>query len=126
MRSLFPAKLLPQGSESSSLTHDIARRYDLFQASLELVKKKHKFLNYGYTISGKETYEERQQQLCIEVFQAAEIGTKDFIISEGQVRYAQELAIQENLAPKLSFRLGEAECLPDIEALSVDRILAIE
>lgn len=53
----------------SSLTRTIARQYDLFQASLEFLQKDRKFLNYGYTVSGKETYEERQQQLCLEVFQ---------------------------------------------------------
>ena len=41
---------------------------------LEFLQNDRKFLNYGYTVSGKETYEERQQQLCLEVFQAAEIG----------------------------------------------------
>jgi hypothetical protein len=59
---------------ASSLTRTIARQYDLFQASLEFLQKDRKFLNYGYTVSGKETYEERQERLCLEVFQAAEIG----------------------------------------------------
>ena len=53
----------------SSLTRTIARQYDLFQASLEFLQKDRKFLNYGYTVSGKETYEERQQQLCLRVMQ---------------------------------------------------------
>ena len=110
-------------------------------------------MNYGYTVSGKETYEERQQRLCVEVFQAAEIGKGDVIvdvgfgsgeqdfllssgcefarligfnISERQVRYANERAKLENLAHKLSFRLGEAERLPGVEGSSVDRVLAIE
>jgi len=65
---------------ASSLTRTVARQYDLFQSSLELLQKDRKFLNYGYTVSGKETYEDRQQQLCIEVFQAAEIGKGDVII----------------------------------------------
>jgi cyclopropane fatty-acyl-phospholipid synthase-like methyltransferase len=138
---------------ASSLTRTVARQYDLFQASLELLQKDRKFLNYGYTVSGKETYEERQQRLCIEVFQAAEIGKGDVIIdvgfgsgeqdfllsnayefarligfniSERQVRYANQRAILENLAHKLSFRLGEAERLPGVEGASVDRVLAIE
>ena len=59
---------------ASSLTRTIARQYDLFQASLEFLQKERKFLNYGYTVSGKETYEERQERLCLEVFEAAEIG----------------------------------------------------
>jgi hypothetical protein len=40
---------------ASSLTRTIARQYDLFQASLEFLQKERKFLNYGYTVSGKET-----------------------------------------------------------------------
>jgi len=79
-------------------------------------------------------YEERQQRLCLEVFQAAEIrkgdvivdvgfgsGEQDFLLSNGyefacligfniserQVRYATERAIREHLAHKLSFRLGD-------------------
>jgi cyclopropane fatty-acyl-phospholipid synthase-like methyltransferase len=138
---------------ASSLTRTVARQYDLFQSSLELLQKDRKFLNYGYTVSGKETYEDRQQQLCIEVFQAAEIGKGDVIIdvgfgsgeqdfllanayefarligfniSERQVRYANERATLEHLADKLSFRLGEAERLPGVEGSSVDRVLAIE
>jgi cyclopropane fatty-acyl-phospholipid synthase-like methyltransferase len=96
-----------------------------------VLQKDRKFLNYGYTVSGKETYEERQERLCLEVFQAAEIGTGDVIIdvgfgsgeqdfllshayefahligfniSERQVRYANERANLEKLADKLSFR----------------------
>lgn len=138
---------------ASSLTRTIARQYDLFQASLEFLQKERKFLNYGYTVSGKETYEERQERLCLEVFQAAEIGQGDvvidvgfgsgeqdfllsnacefsrlvgFNISERQVHYANERAIRENLAHKLSFRLGEAERLTGVADSSVDRILAIE
>jgi SAM-dependent methyltransferase len=121
---------------ASCLTRTVARQYDLFQTSLESLQKDRKFLNYGYTVSGKETYEERQQRLCLEVFQAAEIrkrdvivdvgfgsGEQDFLLSNGyefarligfniserQVRYAQERAIREHLAHKLSFHLGEAE-----------------
>jgi cyclopropane fatty-acyl-phospholipid synthase-like methyltransferase len=110
-------------------------------------------LNYRYTVSGKETYWERQQRLCLEMFQAAEIGKGDVIIdigfgsgeqdfllssayefahligfnlSERQVRYASERANLEKLADKLSFRPGEAERLPGVEGASVDRVLAIE
>ena len=49
-----------------------------------------------------------------------------FNISERQVRYANERAIRENVAHKLSFRLGEAERLLGVADSSVDRILAIE
>ena len=133
---------------ASSLTRTIARQYDLFQASLEYLQKDRKFLNYGYTVSGKETYEERQERLCLEVFQAAEIGQGDvvidvgfgsgeqdfllsntcefsrlvgFNISERQVRYANERAIQENVAHKLSFRLGEAERLAGCDVVIYQR-----
>ena len=68
---------------ASSLTRAVARQYDLFQTSLELLQKDRKFLNYGYTVSGKETYEERQQRLCLEVFQAAEICKEHVIIDVG-------------------------------------------
>jgi cyclopropane fatty-acyl-phospholipid synthase-like methyltransferase len=138
---------------ASSVTRTVARQYDLLQTSLELLQKDRKFLNYGYTVSGKESYEERQQRLCLEVFRAAEIGRdhviidvgfgsgeQDFLlsgacefrrllgfnISERQVHYANERAILENRADKLSFRLGEAERLPGVESSSVDRVLAIE
>ncbi len=72
---------------ASSLTSTIARQYDLFQASLEFLQKDRKFLNYGYTVSGKETYEERQQQLCLEVFQSAEIGQGSAVFSRWERRY---------------------------------------
>ena len=137
----------------SSLTRAVARQYDLFQASLESLNRPRKYLNYGYTVTGTETYEERQQQLCLEVFRAADIhadhvivdvgfgsGEQDFLllntcrfdrlmglnISDRQVRYANERAARENVSDKLSFRLGEAELLPGVEAASVDRLLAIE
>src|SRR5258705_5398652 len=138
---------------ASSLTRTIARDYDLFQASLEFLQKERKFLNYGYTVSGKESYEERQERLCLEVFEAAEIGKghvvidvgfgsgeQDFLlsdtcefsrlvgfnISERQVCYANERAIRENLAHKLSFRLGEAERVLGVADPFVDRIPAID
>ncbi len=40
-------------------------------------------MNYGYTVSETETFEERQQRLCLEVFQAAEIGKGDVLIDVG-------------------------------------------
>ena len=68
---------------ASSLTRTVARQYDLFQTSLEWLQKDRKFLNYGYTVSGTETFEARQQRLCLEVFQAAEIGKDDVLIDVG-------------------------------------------
>jgi cyclopropane fatty-acyl-phospholipid synthase-like methyltransferase len=138
---------------TSPLTRSIARQYDLFQSSLETVNRPRKFLNYGYTVGRKRPYEEVQQQLCLEVFDAAGIGPghvvvdvgfgsgeQDFLlartrsfarligfnISERQVRYADERARREGLEDRLSFRLGEAEVLPGVEPGSVDRVLAIE
>jgi cyclopropane fatty-acyl-phospholipid synthase-like methyltransferase len=132
---------------------DTAAQYDLFQKSLESLEKERKFLNYGYTVSRRQTYEERQERLCLEVFEAAEIengnlvldvgfgsGEQDlllsktcefdrligFNISEKQVRYANRRAAEENLAHKLSFQLGEAEVLSGVANSSVDRLLAIE
>src|SRR5687767_4608297 len=120
----------------SPLTRAIARQYDLFQNSLESLDKERKFLNYGYTVWGTETYEERQQRLCLEVFQAGEIGKEDtvidvgfgsgeqdfllsktrefgrligFNISERQVRYASARAKQEKLEHKISFHLRSEE-----------------
>lgn len=137
----------------SPLTNAVAEQYDLFQQSLEAIAKDRKFLNYGYTVTGSESFEERQQQLCLEVFRAAGIeadhlivdvgfgsGEQDFLlartfafgrlagfnISERQVRYATERAVRERLDGKLSFSLGEAETLPGIANASVDRLVAVE
>lgn len=141
------------GHFDSSLTNAVARQYDLFQASLETIEKERKFLNYGYTVTGDEPIEERQQRLCLEVFRAAEIaahhvvvdvgfgsGEQDFLlarqfaferlvgfnISERQVRYATARAAREKLDHKLTFHLGEAETLRGVPDASVDRLLAIE
>jgi len=131
----------------------VGRQYDLFQATLEAVDKEAKYLNYGFTISGKETYEERQQQLCLETIRAADIrtghvvvdvgfgsGEQDFLlartcefsrlqgfnISERQVRYANARAVRDGLTDRLSFHHGAAEILPGLAPASVDRMMAIE
>jgi len=138
---------------ASSLTRTVARQYDLFQSSLETIGKARKFLNYGFTVTGDESMEDRQQRLCLEVFAAADVGPdhlvvdvgfgsgeQDFLlartttfgrlvgfnISDRQVRYATERARQERLDGKLTFRLGEAEALPGIADASIDRLIAIE
>jgi ubiquinone/menaquinone biosynthesis C-methylase UbiE len=138
---------------SSELTSDISRQYDRFQTSLESLEKQQKYLNYGYTVTGRESYEERQERLCLEVFRAAELtpdsvvvdvgfgsGEQDFLLARRfpfasvtgfniaplQVRYASERAESEGLGHKLQFRLGEAEVLPGLAAGSADRVLAIE
>ncbi|MEO8382797.1 MAG: class I SAM-dependent methyltransferase [Acidobacteriota bacterium] len=138
---------------ASELTSGISRQYDLFQTSLETLDPSRKYLNYGYTVTGRESLEERQERLCLEVFRAADIetghvlvdvgfgsGEQDFLlartfaferltgfnIAARQVRYASERARRESLDGKLQFRHGEAEALPGIEAASVDRMMAIE
>ena len=135
------------------LTRAIARQYDLFQASLELIAKERPFLNYGYTITGRESYEDRQQQLCLEVFRAAEIRASDVIVDVGfgtgeqdillartqpfasligfnvaerQVAFAAARVAADGLDGRISLRLGEAETMPGLDPESVDRVLAIE
>jgi cyclopropane fatty-acyl-phospholipid synthase-like methyltransferase len=131
----------------------IARQYDLFQSSFDTLDKERQYLNYGFTRSRRDTYEERQQQLCLEVFQAAAIapdsvlvdvgfgsGEQDmllarthqfarltgFNIAERQVTHANERARAAGLDGKLQFRHGAAEDLPGIARESVDRVMAIE
>lgn len=137
----------------NDITSGISRQYDLFQTSLESLERSRKYLNYGYTVSGRESLEERQERLCLEVFRAAELdaghvivdvgfgsGEQDFLlarmfpevrvtgfnISSRQVRYANERAARELPDGRIAFREGEAEVLPGIASGSVDRVLAIE
>jgi len=137
----------------NELTTGISRQYDLFQTSLESLDQPRKYLNYGYTDTGRESLDERQERLCLEVFRAAAIepahvlvdvgfgsGEQDFLlartfefqrltgfnIAARQVAYASERATRESLGGKLQFRHGEAEVLPGMENASVDRIMAIE
>ena len=97
--------------------------------------------------------ETRQERLCLEVFKAADVhpdhtvvdvgfgsGAQDvlfartfaferligFNISERQVRAATDRAAREGLSDRLTFRLGEAESLPGLDAASVDRLVAVE
>jgi ubiquinone/menaquinone biosynthesis C-methylase UbiE len=136
----------------SDLTGAVSRQYDLFQTSLESLDKQQKYLNYGWTVTGRESYEERQERLCLEVFRAAAIekhhllvdvgfgsGEQDFLlartfefskligfnIAQRQVEYASARALRERNA-KLEFRHGQAEELPGLERNSVDRLMAIE
>lgn len=138
---------------SPDLTDYVAHQYDLFQTSLEKMDKERKYLNYGYTVDRLASYEERQERLCREVFDAADLqmddtvvdvgfgsGEQDFLlernyafhdlhgfnISKAQVDYAQARARAEGLEGKLHFWHGEAEALPGIKANSVDKLLAVE
>jgi cyclopropane fatty-acyl-phospholipid synthase-like methyltransferase len=135
------------------LTSAVSRQYDLFQTSLESIEKPRKYLNYGYTVARRQSYEERQERLCLEVHRAAAIephhvlvdvgfgsGEQDFLlartfpfarltgfnIAAKQVEYASNRAAAESLSDKLQFRHGAAEELPGIESASVDRVMAIE
>jgi cyclopropane fatty-acyl-phospholipid synthase-like methyltransferase len=140
-------------ADGASLTPRTARQYDLFQASLEAIGKARPFLNYGYTITGRESYEDRQQQLCEELFRAADIqpesvvvdvgfgtGEQDlllaqthpfarligFNIAERQVAFASARVAAAGLDERISLRRGEAEVMPGLAPASVDRVLAIE
>src|SRR5437667_11369172 len=94
----------------SELTGGISRQYDLFQSSLESLEKQRKYLNYGYTVTGRESSEERQERLCLEVFRAAELnasgvgvdvgfgsGEQDFLLA-GHFAFATVTGF--NIAPR--------------------------
>ncbi|MEM7012873.1 MAG: methyltransferase domain-containing protein [Verrucomicrobiota bacterium] len=137
----------------SATTQAIAKEYDHFQTSFEEQEKEQKYLNYGYTVSKSDTYEERQERLVEEVFKAADIqpddvvidvgfgsGEQDFLllrtrdfkelhgfnISEKQVEYATKRAGQTEGGEKLNFHHGEAEALAGLEPESANKVMAIE
>jgi ubiquinone/menaquinone biosynthesis C-methylase UbiE len=141
---------------TSTVTRAIGVQYDEFQTSLESLEPlgvQQKYLNYGFRSARDQTYEERQAQLCLEVFGAAEIAPGDvlvdvgfgsgeqslllssrfefkqytgFNISANQVRYATQRAAERGLSHKLSYRHGEAEALPGVADGSVDKVMSIE
>lgn len=140
-------------TDDTSLTPAIARQYDLFQESLEAIGKERPFLNYGYTVTGRESYEDRQQRLCEELFKAADLrpdnvvvdvgfgtGEQDlllaqtqkfeqligFNISGRQVTFASSRIAAAGLGARISLRLGEAEVMPGLAPASADRVLAVE
>ncbi len=140
-------------SIGSELTRGVAAQYDEFQTSLEKVGMKTEFLNYGFRTSSEQSYVEMQQQLCLEVFRAAEFlpddnivdvgfgtgaqalllsGTHQFAhytgynIAQKQVEYATRRAADCGLSARLKFRHGEAESLPGVASGSVDKLMAIE
>ncbi len=137
----------------NAVTREISLQYDRFQTSLEKMGKERKYLNYGYTTSRAQSHEERQENLCTAVFDAAEIAPTDVIIDVGfgsgeqdfllsrtrpfarltgfniaarQVEFASQRARAEGLGEKLRFEVGEAETLPGVPDASVDKLLAIE
>ncbi len=141
---------------TSTATRAISEQYDAFQASLEALASlgvQQKYLNYGYQTSNEIGYEQTQEQLCLEVFGAAEIQPADvlvdvgfgsgeqslllsshfefaqytgFNISANQVRYATHRAADRHLSHKLEYRHGEAEVLPGIADNSIDKLMAVE
>ncbi len=138
---------------ADQLTEFVARQYDDFQFLLESLNKEGKYLNYGYSQARGETYETRQKQLCLAVFDAAEVapesvivdvgfgsGEQDFLfarersfktltgynIAPTQVRYASERARAEGTSDRLIFRHGPAEEMKAVSDASVDRVLAVE
>ena len=68
---------------ASSLTRTVARPYDLFQTFLELLQKDPQVLELRVHGLRDGDVEEHQQRLCLEVFQAAEIGKGDVLIDVG-------------------------------------------
>lgn len=117
------------------------------------MQKERKYLNYGYTTSSDQSYEDRQEALCLEVFKIANIqkgdvlvdvgfgsGEQDFLaarhyqfkklmgfnIAGKQVQYANDRAKVENLSDKLSFYHSPAEDMASVQNESVDKIISIE
>jgi ubiquinone/menaquinone biosynthesis C-methylase UbiE len=141
---------------TSAVTRAIGVQYDEFHTSLESLEPlgvQQKYLNYGFLASRGQSYEETQEQLCLEVFRAAELEPGDvlvdvgfgsgeqsllltahfefarytgFNISANQVRFATMRAAERHLSHKLEYRHGEAEALPGVADGSVDRLMAVE
>ena len=135
------------------LTKLVGRQYDIYQSTLERTDKPQKYLNFGYAEHSGLRFEEKQENLCREVFRLADIqpddtvadvgfgsGEQDFLlarlhpfrklfgfnISEKQVAYASERAHREGLNDRMSFHLSPAEDLSLLSDGSVDKIMAIE
>jgi ubiquinone/menaquinone biosynthesis C-methylase UbiE len=151
VEGFVPAVCPAMSSQFSPLTEFVANQYNDFQYLFELLGKERKYLNYGYSKGPDESYEQRQEQLCRAVFDAADIqpkhtlvdvgfgsGEQDFLlaanykfhalhgfnIAQNQVNYASARAKKEGVR-KLHFHHGQAEQLglPDSSA---DRVLAVE
>lgn len=141
---------------ASNVTRAIGAQYDEFHSSLESLEQlgeRQKYLNYGFRASLAQGYEETQEQLCLEVFRAADIAPSDVIVDVGfgsgeqslllaaryrfsrytgfnisvnQVNHATHRAAERSLSHQLGYRHGEAEALPGIADASVDKVMAIE
>ena len=148
-----PSVSTPGAKREDELADYVAAQYDRFQDALEQLDKDDKYLNYGYTTHRSQTYEQRQEALCLLVFEAARIdpehhlvdvgfgsGAQDllwartapfarltgFNISSNQVDYANRQAARHRLQDRLRFVHGAAEDLPGLEPASADRLLAVE
>lgn len=134
------------------MTEFVAHQYDDFQTILEALNKERKYLNYGYRKSRSDSYEQKQEQLCTLVYDAAEIqphhilidvgfgsGEQDFLlanryqfaalhgfnIASSQVEYAQGRAAALGLK-KLHFHHGQAESMAVMASGQADRVMAVE
>lgn len=137
----------------SSQMHDVAEQYDFFQKTIEGLEKKKKYLNYGYSTKLFESLDTKQEQLCLKVFEAANIqpddtivdvgfgsGEQDFLlakkyefakligfnISKMQVEYARKRAAAEKLSDKLTFFDSAAENMETLSDHSIDKMVAVE
>jgi SAM-dependent methyltransferase len=131
----------------------VAEQYDTLHLGLERIDKPEKYLNYGYARARRETYEERQAELCRRVFALADIGPGDTVVDVGfgsgeqdfllarerefrelhgfniaarQVAYARERARVAGLSGRLQFHHGAAEEMSDLAGQSVDKVVAVE
>jgi ubiquinone/menaquinone biosynthesis C-methylase UbiE len=132
---------------------EIADQYDHFQDSFEELGKRRKYLNYGYASGPGQSLEDRQEQLCREVFRLAEIRPDDVVVDVGfgsgeqdfllarhhrfrrlvgfniaphQVNYANRRAAACGLARRLVFHTAPAEDMRPLPASVADKVLAIE
>src|SRR5215831_18470092 len=71
----------------------VGAQYDAFQIGLERIEKPQKYLNYGYASEWARTYEERQAELCRQVFALAEIGPGDTVVDVGFGSGEQDLLL---------------------------------
>ncbi len=136
-----------------ALTESVASQYDDFQHLFEHCAKAEKFLNYGYSETGRERYEAKQAKLCRTVFDVAEVEAEHIVVDVGfgsgeqdllfarerqfarlhgynisarQVAFAARQAQEAGLSDKLRFHHGPAEDMRELDDESVDRVLAVE
>jgi len=135
------------------LTTFVAEQYNAFQSMMERRDKERKYLNYGFKEGRGQTYEDRQERLCREVFDGARIKKEDvladvgfgsgeqdfylarnyefgtlhgFNIASKQVEFANHRAAKEGLAPKMVFHHFPAERMEPLKDRSVDKVLSVE